>query len=130
MALLSAGRIAAAFGATAIATTALLSAPVAAQAAVTCNATYAQLDLPSRSAGWTVVCDGTATIYVDAQVWYESTQELVTLPGAGAHVVQAGQTWNVWTQDSTHTGAADHGVVHIVKDNGNGPATPLAHVFQ
>ncbi|WP_018347536.1 hypothetical protein [Longispora albida] len=127
MALLTAKRAAAVLGSAALTATALLAAPAAAQAnSPVCTATYANLDLANRSASWGVTCSADSRIYVDAQLWYDN-QTSVNLPESGSRVVKAGETWTVWTQDNTHTGAAWHGVLHIVKEN-NGPATVLAHV--
>lgn len=93
--------------------------------AAPCVANYADIDLASRSMSWGVYCPEGGQIFVDAQVFYGS--ELVTLPDAGARTVAPGETWTVWSQDPSRWGRADHGVLHIVQENGNGPASVLAH---
>lgn len=93
-----------------------------------CVATYAAIDLASRSMSWGVYCPEGGNVYVDAQLFYGS--DLETLPDAGARTLIPGETWTVWTQDTTRTGSADHGVLHIVQEFGSGPASVLAHVVK
>ncbi|MGY0231867.1 hypothetical protein [Longispora urticae] len=120
-------RIAAALGSAAVVSAALIAAPTAAQATPTCTATYADIDLPNRAAYWSVTCTTAARVFVDAQLWYDNTT-LVNLPDAGARQLAANETWTVYTQDATHTGAAWHGVLHIVQEYPSGPPAVLAHV--
>lgn len=107
---------------------ALFVSPDAAQATppAPCVATYADIDLASRSMSWGVYCPDGGRVFVDTALFY-GNEDFVQVPDQGAHVLVPGESWTIWSQDNTHTGAADHGVLHIVQENGNGPVTVLAH---
>jgi hypothetical protein len=92
--------------------------------ATPCTANYSDIDLASRSMSWGVYCPEGGTISVDAMVFYGS-EPGVALPDQGTRYVQPGETWTIWSQDNTHTGFADHGVLHISQTVCNGPGCQL-----
>ncbi len=94
------------------------------QGATACTANYADIDLASRSMSWGVYCPDGGYITADAMVFYGS-EPGVALPDAGGRYVQPGETWTVWSQDNTHTGSADHGVLHISQTMCDGPGCQL-----
>lgn len=90
-----------------------------------CYVTYADVDLWSRSASYGVYCPEGGQIYVDAGMVYGN--QWVSLPDTGSFTLSPGQTLSIWTQDNSHSGRADQGVLNIVQEI-NGPGGVLAYV--